>query len=105
MQHSKIINAIDVGSSKITTIIGQYFPEENKHNIVAVSSSPALGFRKGQIINLEQATQTITNSIESAERMAGFQIKSAIVSIAADHIESINSQGVVAISDQSGGNK
>ncbi|MBU1130142.1 cell division protein FtsA [Patescibacteria group bacterium] len=100
MQHSKIINAIDIGSSKITTIIGQYFSEEDRHNIVAVSSTPTLGFRKGQIINLEQAIQTITKSIESAERMAGFQIKSAIISIAADYIESINSQGVVAINAQ-----
>lgn len=102
MQHSKIISGIDIGTSKVTTIIGQYIESEDKYNIVAVSSIPALGFRKGQIINLEQATQTITQSIESAERMAGFQINNATVSIAAPHIESINSQGVVAISNPNG---
>ncbi|MEI8067835.1 MAG: cell division protein FtsA [Candidatus Shapirobacteria bacterium] len=103
MQHSKIISGIDIGTSKVTTIIGQFLEnEDNKLNIIAVSSIPALGFRKGQIINLEQAAQTITQSIESAERMAGFQIINATVSIAAPHIESINSQGVVAISSQNG---
>lgn len=102
MQHSKIISGIDLGTSKVTTIIGQYLNGEDHFNIVAVSSVPALGFRKGQIINLEQATQTITQSIESAERMAGFQINNASVSIAAPHIESINSQGVVAISNPNG---
>jgi len=98
MQQSKIINAIDVGSSKITVLVGQYFPSEDKTNIVAVVSENALGFRKGQIINLEQAIDTLTKSIESAERMAGMSINSAHVSISAPHIESINSQGVVAIS-------
>ncbi len=102
MQHSKIISGIDIGTSKVTTIIGQYLEAEDRYNIIAVSSIPSLGFRKGQIINLEQAAKTITQSIESAERMAGFQINSATVSIAAPHIESINSQGVVAISNPNG---
>lgn len=102
MSHSKIISGIDIGTSKVTTIIGQFLESEEKFNVVAVSSIPALGFRKGQIINLEQASATITQSIESAERMAGFQINNAIVSIAAPHIESINSQGVVAISNPNG---
>ena len=102
MQHSKIISGIDIGTSKITTIVGQHFEIEDRLNVVAVSSIPALGFRKGQIINLDQATQTITQSIEAAERMAGFPIKSASVSICAPHIESVNSQGVVAISTPNG---
>ena len=99
MQHSKTISGIDIGTSKVTTIIGQYQEEENKFNIIAVSSIPSQGFRKGQIINIEQASNTITQSIESAERMAGFQINSAIVSLSAPHIESINSHGVIAISN------
>lgn len=102
MQHSKIISGIDIGTSKITTIIGQYADSENKFNIIAVSSIPATGFRKGQIVNLEVASSTIVQSIESAERMAGFQINSASVCLSAPHIESINSHGVVAISSPNG---
>ncbi len=102
MQHSKIISGIDIGTSKITTIIGQYSDSEEKFNVIAVSSIPALGFRKGQIINIEQASNTITQSIESAERMAGFQINSASICLSAPHIESINSHGVVAISNPNG---
>lgn len=102
MQHSKIICGIDIGTSKVTTIVGQFFEVEDRFNVIAVASTPAAGFRKGQIINLDQATQTITQSIESAERMAGFQLKSAHVSISAPHIESVNSQGVVAVSTPNG---
>jgi len=99
MSHSKIISGIDIGTSKITTIIGQYADTEDKFNIIAVSSIPALGFRKGQIVNIEQASSTIVSSIESAERMAGFQLNSASICLSAPHIESINSHGVVAISN------
>ncbi len=102
MQHSKIISGIDIGTSKVTTIIGQYSDSEEKFNIIAVSSIPSLGFRKGQIINIEQASNTIVQSIESAERMAGFQINSASICLSAPHIESINSHGVVAISNPNG---
>ncbi len=102
MQHSKIISGIDIGTSKVTTIIGQYFDAEDRFNVIAVSSIPSLGFRKGQIINLEQASNTITQSVESAERMAGFQINNSIISFSAPHIESINSHGVVAISNPNG---
>ncbi len=102
MQHSKIISGIDIGTSKITTIIGQYFDNEKRLNIVAVSSQAAQGFRKGQIVNLEEATQTITNCIESAERMAGFPIKTATIAIASTHLESINSQGVVSVNHPNG---
>lgn len=102
MQNSKTISGIDIGTSKITTIIGQYQEAEDKFNVIAVSSIPAQGFRKGQIINIEQASNTITQSIESAERMAGFQINSASISLSAPHIESINSRGVIAISNQAG---
>lgn len=102
MQHSKTISGIDIGTSKVTTIIGQYLEVEDKFNIIAVSSIPSVGFRKGQIINIEQASNTITQSIESAERMAGFQINSATISLSAPYIESVNSHGVVAISNPNG---
>jgi cell division protein FtsA len=102
MQHSKIITGLDIGTSKITTILGQYFEQEDKLNIIAASSIPATGFKKGQIINLEQACETITQSVESAERMAGFQINQISVAITAPHIESVNSKGVVGISNPNG---
>jgi cell division protein FtsA len=102
MQHFKTINCLDIGTSKITSIIGQYPENETKINIVGVASIPAVGFKKGQIINLEQASKTITECIESSERMAGFQINHAFVSLTAPHFESFNSKGVTAISGTSG---
>lgn len=102
MSHSKIISGIDIGTSKITTIIGQYHPQDKHINIIAVSSTPTTGFRKGQIIDLDQAAKNLTSNIESAERMAGFQIKEAAIAINAPHIESINSNGIIATTNPEG---
>lgn len=102
MQHFKIINCLDIGTSKITAITGQFPENESKINIVGVASIPAVGFKKGQIINLEQASKTITDCIESTERMAGFQINHAYICLTAPHLESINSKGVTAVSGSNG---
>ncbi len=98
MQHSKNINCLSIGTSKVSVLIGQIPDDDSKINIIGVASVSSAGFKKGQIINLEQASQTITECVESAERMAGFQINHAYVSLTAPHFESINSTGVTAIS-------
>jgi len=48
-------------------------------------------------VDIEEAVGTITDTVEAAERMAGFSINNAFVSISGDHIQSQNSKGVVAI--------
>jgi len=99
MSRSKIISAVDIGSTKITSLICQYFPEEEQTSVLGVSSVEARGIRKGQIVDIEEATESVTRSVEAAERMAGFSLKEVIVGISAPHINSINSSGVVAVSD------
>lgn len=102
MPHLKTIACLDIGTSKITTIVAQITDSKSEPNIVGVSSVSAKGFKKGQIINLDLASRTITESIESTERMAGFEINQVFVSLTAPHFESINSHGVTAIGNQNG---
>lgn len=106
MAKSKIIAGIELGSSKIATIIAQlnvnevtYEPEVN---IVGVSSVESRGVRKGQIVDIEEAVEAMIESVEAAERMAGYNLDSAYVSIGGSHLQSQNSHGVVAVADPSG---
>ena len=100
MQKDKIIVGIDVGSSKVTTIIAA--SEEERVNIIGVASYPSKGLRKGQVVDIDEAVSSITQSVEAAERMAGYSIGAAFVSVDGTHIESQNSKGVVAIGDPNG---
>jgi len=96
------INAIDIGSGKITCLMTLPSQEEDKINVVGVATLPSRGIRRGQIVNIDQAIESISDCVEAAERMAGFSIPSALISISGDHIKSQNSQGVVAITEPEG---
>lgn len=102
MAKTRVLAGIDIGSSKVATLIAQYNEEEEKISVVGVSSVPSRGVRKGQIVDIEEAAESVVSSVESAERMAGYSLDHAFVSIGGAHIESRNSHGVVAVADPSG---
>lgn len=101
MSKDKVIVGLDIGSTKITTIIAT-IQEDMTPNVIGVSSTPAKGLRKGQVVDIDEAVAAITQSLEGAERMAGYSTGSAFVSVDGVHIESQNSKGVVAISNPQG---
>jgi len=98
MVRDRILSAIDIGSSKIVTLIAA-MTEEGDARIVGVSSIPSRGLRKSQVVNIEEATETISASLEAAERMAGVSVAQAFVRVGGAHISSLNSHGVVAVSE------
>src|SRR3990170_542310 len=106
MQKTKIVAGIELGSSKTVTLIAQVATEplslETSINIVGVSSVDSKGIKKGQIVDIEEAVETLVTSVEGAERMAGYNLDSAFVAISGAHILSQNSHGVVAVSDPEG---
>src|SRR5579864_6586143 len=101
MADNKIVVGIDIGTSKIVTIIAKVDEEDTVH-VLGVSESKSTGIRKGQIVDIEDAVRAINNSLEAAERMAGHSIAHVVTSIDGNHIESINSKGVVAVSTPEG---
>lgn len=102
MSKTQLICAIDIGTTKITTVIASISPEQEKINVIGVATEPAKGLRKSQIVDIDETIESITQSIEPAERMAGYSISSALASISGIHIESLNSKGVVAVAEPEG---
>jgi len=94
----KYITGIDVGSSKITTLIASVF-DDGRVNIIGSSSVASRGLRKGQVVDIEATVSAITESLEAAERMAGYSVEQAYVSGSDTQIQSQNSRGVVAVAD------
>lgn len=100
MTDGKIVVGVDVGTSKIVTIIARLTDESV--NVLGVSEVESLGVKKGQIVDIKEAVESINNSLDGAERMAGYSVSHIIASIGGSHIESQNSRGVVAVSSQEG---
>ncbi len=95
-----------MGSSKVATLIAQVAVDpvsgESSVNIVGAASNVSKGIKKGQIVDIEEAVESIITSVEAAERMAGYNLESAYIAVSGAHIHSQNSHGVVAISDPNG---
>lgn len=99
MNEGKIVVGIDIGSSKIVTLIAKV---DEQVNVLGVSETAATGIRKGQIVDIDEAVISINNSLEAAERMAGYSASHIIASIGGSHVESQNSRGVVAVARPEG---
>lgn len=94
-----LICGIDVGSTKIATIVAIKPKDSDDIRIIGFNSHPSKGVKKGIIRDIDLATSAVEASVEKAERMAGHQIKEAYVTVGGEHISSINSNGVVAVSN------
>jgi len=99
MAKGKIFAGIDVGTCKVTTIITSQDEETKKLRVVGVATAESRGIRKSQVVGIDDTIEAITQSVEAAERMAGFSIADAFVSVGGAHIMSQNSKGVVAVAN------
>ncbi len=96
MNEKNTIVALDVGTTKVCTIIGVKYPEGVE--IIGVGSHPSYGLKKGSVVNIDKTVKSIRQSLEEAKLMAGLPtLESATIGIAGSHIYSFNSVGVVSI--------
>ncbi len=91
-----ILAAIDVGSSKVCTLVAEVTPEDDLR-ILGVGITPSQGVKKGMVDNIHEATDAIVSSVERAERSSGSRIVSAHVSIGGTHATSLNNRGIATI--------
>ena len=93
---NKIVG-LDIGTTKIAAIISE-IDESGQPKIIGIGTSPSEGLKRGVVINFEKTVESIASAVEDAEMMAGMKVGSVYAGIAGDHIRSINSRGVIAVS-------
>jgi cell division protein FtsA len=94
----EIVVGIDVGTTKVCTLVGRVEPETIR--ILGSGIEPSEGIKKGVIVDLAAAAQAITRSVQKAEQVSGVEITGALVSLAGAHVSSVNSRGVAGISGE-----
>jgi len=97
LAEKNLIVGLDIGTTKICSIIGE-LRDEGQVEVVGVGTSPSTGLRKGMVVNIDATIHSIERAVEEAELMAGVEVKSLYAGVAGGHIKSINSRGVIAIS-------
>ena len=92
----KNILAIDIGSSKTTALIANY--DENKNlSISGIGVAHSKGIKRGTIVNIDNAAKSIKQALNDAKRIAGIEVKKAIISVSSSYTKSIISFGIVNI--------
>lgn len=96
MNDKNILVGLDVGTTKVCTIVGQTGNDGNIE-IIGIGTHPSQGLKKGSVVNIEKTIKSIQCSLEEAKLMAGVNISRVSIGIAGSHIYSFNSSGVVAV--------
>ncbi|WP_027459453.1 cell division protein FtsA [Deinococcus murrayi] len=96
MKDNPIIVGLDIGTTKITTVIGEV-GDDGSVDIIGEGSVPSEGMKRGAVVNLERVTGAIRQSVQAAERVSGVRVASVFVSLAGNHVKAITSHGLAAI--------
>jgi len=96
MARRSIITGLDVGTTKVCTIIAEC-KEDGGLRVVGVGNVPSAGMHKGAVVNISDAKESIRASIKKAEQACNYKVESAYVGITGRHVSSVNNRGEIAI--------
>lgn len=96
MARPRVAAGLDIGSSRVSCVIAK-LEDAGDLQVIGLGKAPCRGFRQGNLVNLEEASQAITRAVESAEEMAGQTVESLIVNLKGPHVQSFNHRGAINI--------
>lgn len=97
-----IIVGIDIGTSKITTVVGEV-NNFNQIETVCMSKWKCSGIKKGKIINENDVAMSIAKTINDAEEEANLRINSAYVTIPGKYVTIVQNSVMKEIKDKFSG--
>ncbi|WP_010259212.1 cell division protein FtsA [Treponema primitia] len=100
MANDGLVVGLDIGTTSIRAVIGER-TEKGTIEITGVGISPSSGLRKGVVVNIEATLQSVAAAIEAAEMMSGREVHACWTGIGGNHVDGVNSRGVVAVTGRS----
>jgi cell division protein FtsA len=94
---SKYAVGIDIGTTTVRCVVGHIDGTTGVPTIVGVGAALNTGMRKGNVVNLTGPAQAIDDALGEAERMSGYQVDTATISINGTHILSTHADGMIAV--------
>lgn len=94
---SRYAVGLDIGTTTIRCVVGHIDAENGTPSVVGVGKAANNGMRKGMVANLQGPAAAIDDALGEAERMSGYQVDFATVSINGSHILSTKTDGMIAV--------
>ncbi|MBC2608192.1 cell division protein FtsA [Pelagicoccus albus] len=101
MYKTKVIAGVDVGTSKVTVLLGEIH-EGSKLNVIGLGQSSSQGIVKGEIVDYHLASDCVHAALLAAESQAGVSIDGVYLAQSGGHIEGFPSEASVNIRDTEG---
>jgi cell division protein FtsA len=95
-RRERYLVGLDVGTSRVTAVVGESM-DDGTLDVVGIGVAESRGVRRGVVVNVDAAVDSIKKAIEEAELMAGVEIDSVHLSLSGPHIKGFNSRGVIAV--------
>ncbi len=92
--------ALDVGTTKVCTLIARILPEG--WDVLSFASVPSRGIQRATVVDLNEATAAIAQSLERAEQSAGMEIQAVWVGITGHHIRAYPVEVGLTLTDGEG---
>ena len=93
---NRTVAAIDVGTTKVCTVVAD-LNEIGTPRVVGVGIASSVGLHKGLVVNINEARESIRESVKKAEQASNYKVETAYVGVTGRHVTSLNNRGVVAI--------
>ena len=88
--------ALDIGTHTIKAAMAEVIAVD-QINILGISALPARGIRKGHIVDIESAAQSMEEALNALERLTGMEISGALIGFSGTSLSTINNHTVVAV--------
>ena len=96
-ENSRYAVGIDIGTTTIRCVVGHIDSTTGSPTIVGIGKAPNSGMRKGVVANLQGPAAAIDDALGEAERMSGYQVNHASISINGSHLLSTKADGMIAV--------
>jgi cell division protein FtsA len=90
------LTAIDVGTTKVCTIIAD-FKDDGELRVVGTGIVPSFGIHKAMVVNMDDAKEAIRKSVRKAEQACNYKVETAYIGITGRHVTASNNHGEVTI--------
>ncbi len=96
MKEETISTGIDIGTTTIKVVVSKFIRNENRIKLLAKTTSPSAGFKKGSVTNKDALKKAVYAAIKKTEEKIGEPIDSVFVSVGGPDLEyTISNSSVV----------
>jgi cell division protein FtsA len=95
-RRERYLVGLDVGTSRVTAVVAESM-DDGTLDVVGIGVAESRGIKRGVVVNVDAAVDSIKKAIEEAELMAGVEVDSVHLALSGPHIKGFNSRGVIAV--------